>query len=593
MWNQTDYVLSHHDRASFWWPFFSYSAGASSYGRPFLVEKTTLVTWFVSNCETTSAREKYATRLRSSLDALYFGERIRGSRQVFAQYGRCNYDHSCPDRSACAARALTSSKFFIAFENSLCDGYITEKTLHGLQGGAVPIVMGGGSQSKRDYAALAPPHSYIDVNDFNSPEDLAMYLQHLDNNDKEYLEYFSWRQSYNIQSDIVSSRKALCRVCSAVHGQNLPPRASRSQVDDARYPARRCHAIPPQRPLLRRALVWLAAIVLVVSVLRAGWLSLPASNSMLVAGLFPGLPLGIWAASWLSCTVVSSRANQIAVGSTPVLIFATQLLFGIAVLLTRCVVNMEGDGLLSNVLSCLPVPLLSLAGVACSLYSSHAAPVETMVVASMCPVLALVMEMWLFGENMSVSAVVGCLVIAVGVVCCVGSFWHSSGSASQTPWGEACLLLGMLAHTSGRCFQRHMFSKRLRQLNPCDVLLAVSLGALAFIALAYPLWSREVPAFSARTRAWLSGEDMVGFAAVVVSCSATLGGSLSAIYLLRGGCASNFLALGAGCHTLTKAAEAVMAGELRATRWHTGLVVFLLGTALCFVSPKTTKQAHQ
>ena len=42
----------------------------------------------------------------------------------------------------------------------------------------VPIVMGGS-----DYKKIAPPKSYIDVNDFKNVEELAKYLQYLDVND--------------------------------------------------------------------------------------------------------------------------------------------------------------------------------------------------------------------------------------------------------------------------------------------------------------------------------------------------------------------------------------------------------------------------
>ena len=49
----------------------------------------------------------------------------------------------------------------------------------------IPVVYGYG-----DYAAQAPPHSYIDVLDFPKIEDLANYLIYLDKNDTAYYEYF-------------------------------------------------------------------------------------------------------------------------------------------------------------------------------------------------------------------------------------------------------------------------------------------------------------------------------------------------------------------------------------------------------------------
>ena len=41
----------------------------------------------------------------------------------------------------------------------------------------VPIVMGGG-----DYTLDAPPHSFIDVKDFHTVQDLAEYMKYLISN---------------------------------------------------------------------------------------------------------------------------------------------------------------------------------------------------------------------------------------------------------------------------------------------------------------------------------------------------------------------------------------------------------------------------
>ena len=41
-----------------------------------------------------------------------------------------------------------------------------------------------------DYAKYAPEHSFINVADFDSAEQLAQYLIYLDKNDSEYQTYF-------------------------------------------------------------------------------------------------------------------------------------------------------------------------------------------------------------------------------------------------------------------------------------------------------------------------------------------------------------------------------------------------------------------
>ena len=51
------------------------------------------------------------------------------------------------------------------------------------------------SDSFPDYNRVAPPHSYINAGDFDSPKALAKYLHYLDNNDEEYLSYLWWRSN--------------------------------------------------------------------------------------------------------------------------------------------------------------------------------------------------------------------------------------------------------------------------------------------------------------------------------------------------------------------------------------------------------------
>ena len=54
----------------------------------------------------------------------------------------------------------------------------------------IPIVMGARPE---DYAIAAPSKSYIHVDDFDSPKELADYLHKLDQDDQLYNEYFKWK----------------------------------------------------------------------------------------------------------------------------------------------------------------------------------------------------------------------------------------------------------------------------------------------------------------------------------------------------------------------------------------------------------------
>ena len=69
-------------------------------------------------------------------------------------------------------------KFYLAFENSNCVDYITEKFWDSLKHKLLPIVMGARVE---DYEAVAPPNSFLHVDSFSGPEDtlftISFWLQ--------------------------------------------------------------------------------------------------------------------------------------------------------------------------------------------------------------------------------------------------------------------------------------------------------------------------------------------------------------------------------------------------------------------------------
>lgn len=108
-------------------------------------------------------------------------------------------------------------KFYLSFENSNCKDYITEKFFdNGLQNNVIPIVMGA---RKQDYLATAPPNSFIHVDDFSSPKELAQYLHLLAQNETMYLSYFQWKIDNNWMS---INTFFWCRLCALLHS----PRAT-------------------------------------------------------------------------------------------------------------------------------------------------------------------------------------------------------------------------------------------------------------------------------------------------------------------------------------------------------------------------------
>lgn len=63
-----------------------------------------------------------------------------------------------------------------------------------------------------DYAKSAPEHSYIHVDDFKSPKELAAYLHKLSKNDDLYNSYFRWKGTGEFINTYF-----LCRLCAMLH----------------------------------------------------------------------------------------------------------------------------------------------------------------------------------------------------------------------------------------------------------------------------------------------------------------------------------------------------------------------------------------
>lgn len=47
--------------------------------------------------------------------------------------------------------------------------------------------------SPEEYAKVAPPNSFIHVDDFQDPAELAAYLRKVDEDDQLYNSYFKWK----------------------------------------------------------------------------------------------------------------------------------------------------------------------------------------------------------------------------------------------------------------------------------------------------------------------------------------------------------------------------------------------------------------
>ncbi|XP_046448041.1 alpha-(1,3)-fucosyltransferase C-like isoform X1 [Daphnia pulex] len=171
-----------------------------------ITAKTKLAAWFVSNCQTSVNREGYVRELRRHIPVDVFG--------------KCLENHkSCPRKKDANNQSLYYVKtecdealerdylFYLSFENSFCPDYVTEKFYRAVEMGTVPVVFGGAN-----YSLFAPPHSFINARDFQTPKLLAEYLVKLSENLDLYSKYFDWRGEFNLKRG-----SGWCKLCEMLN----------------------------------------------------------------------------------------------------------------------------------------------------------------------------------------------------------------------------------------------------------------------------------------------------------------------------------------------------------------------------------------
>ncbi|KAK2588925.1 hypothetical protein KPH14_001781 [Odynerus spinipes] len=178
------------------------------YNSTIIKSKTKLVTVLSSNCSGKNQRWEYIRSLKILLA------------NDFNIYGRCMGGNTtaCPGHFDSDCPVLNSYKFYLAFENSNCKEYLTEKVFwNGYKHFAVPIIMG---PSRSDCKRLLPPGSYLHVNDFANPLELANYLKYLHHNVDNYIKFHEWRRYYEVLNEhgyFGSASRHYCRICEALH----------------------------------------------------------------------------------------------------------------------------------------------------------------------------------------------------------------------------------------------------------------------------------------------------------------------------------------------------------------------------------------
>ncbi|XP_073954859.1 alpha-(1,3)-fucosyltransferase C-like isoform X1 [Choristoneura fumiferana] len=164
--------------------------------------KTRAAAWFVSHCHTRSKREKYAEKLESEL---------HHHNLTLDVYGKCG-NLSCTRKqdSQCFELLKNTYFFYLSFENSFAEDYITEKVKNALLNDVVPIVYGAAN-----YSRFLPPGSYIDARK-HEPKELASIMAHIIKTPAAYHDFFRWKSLYTYHP-----AKYVCRLCAVLNNQTM------------------------------------------------------------------------------------------------------------------------------------------------------------------------------------------------------------------------------------------------------------------------------------------------------------------------------------------------------------------------------------
>jgi len=166
--------------------------------------KTKEAAWFVSHCATQARRETYVKKLKKLIQV-----------DVYGKCGKlkCSRDNE----TTCFLQLERDYKFYLSFENSICDDYVTEKFFNILKYNVIPITYNG-----VDMSAVAPPHSHINALEYKSVSALARRLMSVLEDDALYASYFWWKDFYQVRTGTLDSAQAFCDLCEALHKNTKP-----------------------------------------------------------------------------------------------------------------------------------------------------------------------------------------------------------------------------------------------------------------------------------------------------------------------------------------------------------------------------------
>ncbi|XP_026751779.2 alpha-(1,3)-fucosyltransferase C-like [Galleria mellonella] len=163
--------------------------------------KSKAVAWVIHKCYTRTIVERmtFAKELQHALKEHALALDVYGCKMS-----------QCPEGD-CLKAIERDYYFYLAYEDSITEDYVTSEVLKGYNYGAVPIVYGGAN-----YHHFLPEGSYIKARSGNI-EKLAAIIDYSIRNPSVYRRFFRWRNHYTIHK--VENTSGVCKLCEFLNDE--------------------------------------------------------------------------------------------------------------------------------------------------------------------------------------------------------------------------------------------------------------------------------------------------------------------------------------------------------------------------------------
>ena len=144
------------------------------------------IVWVVSNCRAHNGRQTFMKELMAKMKVDSYGDCLKNKYNHPSEHMKNNVE------------LFTKYKFVIAIENSNCVDYVTEKLVHAVASGSIPIV--AGINGKPEYLKFMPRNSYINIFDYSSVDEFIKHLNVIQSDKREYEKYIYFKRGHSYNS---------------------------------------------------------------------------------------------------------------------------------------------------------------------------------------------------------------------------------------------------------------------------------------------------------------------------------------------------------------------------------------------------------